>query len=137
VLVRCAGLQVMLRQVYISVYSPPHTHTLHAPPRPHPSTLAIMTDEFASAVAACEEILFTPAGPGGTPWARLFDPFDFFGSFKNFLQVGAALMHLWRGSPELAYPYYGVVAQSLPIPIMAYPYYGAVAQSLPIPIMAW
>jgi hypothetical protein len=47
-----------------------------------------MTAEFAHAVSVCEEVLFTPAGPGGTPWGRLFEPFDFFGAFKNFLQVG-------------------------------------------------
>jgi poly(A) polymerase Pap1 len=49
-----------------------------------------MTEEFAAALSACEEVLFTPAGAGGvTPWARLFEPFDFFGTHKNFLQVGA------------------------------------------------
>ncbi|KAI8476616.1 MAG: Poly(A) polymerase central domain-containing protein [Monoraphidium minutum] len=51
-------------------------------------TLQIMTEEFAGALAACEEILFTPPGPGApTPWARLFEPFDFFGGYKNFLQA--------------------------------------------------
>lgn len=47
-----------------------------------------MTEEFAAALGACEEILFQPAGPAGvTPWDRLFEPFDFFNGFKNFLQV--------------------------------------------------
>ena len=57
------------------------------PPLPG-STLATMTEEFAAATALCEDILFTPAGAKGTQWQRLFEPFDFFGSFKNFLQVG-------------------------------------------------
>ena len=52
-------------------------------------TLKIMTAEFAAAWALCEGVLFRPAAGGGaTPWAALFEPLDFFGSFKNFLQVG-------------------------------------------------
>lgn len=60
-----------------------------------PSTLAIMSEEFASALSQCEQMLFTPCA-GATPWGRLFEPYDFFGSFKNFLQVrfGCAC-HAW------------------------------------------
>ena len=48
-----------------------------------------MTDEFAGAWALCEDVLFRPSDEPGarTPWARLFEPLDFFGSYKNFLQV--------------------------------------------------
>jgi poly(A) polymerase len=54
-------------------------------------TLGIMTAEFAGALRACERILFAPPPPGApTPWHELFEPFDFFGAFKNFLQVEVA-----------------------------------------------
>jgi hypothetical protein len=93
------------------------------PPQSHytpPSTLAIMTEEFSSAVAACEEILFTPAGAAGTPWQRLFEPFDFFGGFKNFLQVQRAAFPCARPHSYLVLPPANSHA-ALPTPLTPHP----------------
>ncbi len=45
-----------------------------------------MQEEFVGATKLCKEIKRTDGGR--TNWQRLFEPYDFFKTYKNYLQVG-------------------------------------------------
>jgi hypothetical protein len=52
----------------------------------------VMTEEFHLAISICERILFPQAFAAlpedhVTTWDELFQPFPFFSTFKNYLQV--------------------------------------------------
>ena len=49
------------------------------------SHAAALQEEFLGATKLCKEIK-RPDG-GRTNWQRLFEPYDFFKSYKNYLQV--------------------------------------------------
>ena len=51
---------------------------------------ALMQEEFVGATKLCKDIKRTDGGRMN--WQRLFEPYDFFRSYKNYLQV--ALMSL-------------------------------------------
>jgi poly(A) polymerase len=67
-------------------------------------TLGAMVAEFRRGDGAVGALLAAAAAPGGgaADWGRLFEPLDFFGGFKHFLQVEATAgsrgdFEIWEG----------------------------------------
>ncbi|XP_052153887.1 nuclear poly(A) polymerase 2-like [Oryza glaberrima] len=69
------------------------------------ATLRVITEQLAVGDAVCQEIVKACSGGGG--WDKLFQPFNFFGAYKSYLQVDVTVtggeeddLREWKGWVE-------------------------------------